>query len=114
RRGRARRRRARERVRQSERRLLRRRRRHGRDPRASVLPGRGVTEFTLTAVGVFPEGTSVGLYPATARPPGGIGSPLSGALQTRTVTNGALTFTDLTAGAEYAAGAEVNGRWRYV
>jgi hypothetical protein len=72
---------------------------------------------TINAGTVFPEGTSVGAYPASnwspvQLPPTGaaVGSPTN----TQTVSGGAVTFTGLADGTQYYAGASVSGTWRYV
>src|SRR4051794_15998509 len=60
----------------------------------------------------LPIGTSVGAYPAKNR---GVedSPPTATASATATVaTDGSLTFTGLTEGAEYVAAASVSGKWQ--
>jgi hypothetical protein len=75
-----------------------------------------VASFNLTATRKFPEGTSVGAYPASqwrdqeATPSG---APPGAATASATVTNGVAAFTGLTTGVRYWAGASVSGTWQY-
>jgi hypothetical protein len=75
-----------------------------------------VASFNLTATRKFPEGTSVGAYPASqwrdqeATPSG---APPGAATASATVTNGVAIFTGLTTGVRYWAGASVSGTWQY-
>jgi hypothetical protein len=72
--------------------------------------------FTLkTDAQKFPDGTSVGAYPAsayhpTARPSAASGSPTASA----TVTNGTASFSGLADDTAYVFGATVSGQWRFV
>lgn len=73
---------------------------------------------TLTFPGdLFPEGTSLGAYPATdwgAHYPSGDPAVYSTAVDTQTVTAGAVTFTGLSDGADYYACGDVgSGTYRY-
>jgi hypothetical protein len=61
---------------------------------------------TLTNVAVFPNGTSVGAYPASrwpvTAPENGV-APIGSATNSQTMTSGTLTFTGLTANTRYYA-----------
>jgi len=77
-----------------------------------------VTSIALNPIVAFPPGTSVAAYPAGnwapwQRPPSG--APLGSAAETKTVqSDGSLTYTTLTDGAEYYASAVVGGVNRYI
>jgi hypothetical protein len=73
--------------------------------------------FSLTRVDVFPDGTSVGAYPAAnwsqaQLPPSG--APQGSSTATATMTSGTASFTGLADGTRYYFGAQVSGTWRYV
>ena len=74
-------------------------------------------DFTLACPHRFPEGTSVGAYPASNWPAQVLspsGAPLGAATDTQSVASGSLAFTGLVSGTRYFAAADVNGIWRYV
>lgn len=71
--------------------------------------------FVLSAGGVFPEGTSVGAYPASRWGPDvPSGAPIGAAVESKSVSGGTATFTTLTAGTEYYFTASVSGTYRYL
>lgn len=76
-----------------------------------------MASFPLTRVDRFPDGTSVGAYPASgwsqaSLPPSG--APPVSATATATMTSGTASFTGLADGTAYFFGASVSGTWRYV
>jgi hypothetical protein len=67
--------------------------------------------FTI-AHGPWPVGTAVSLSAAQSDPAGNSGQPLGPSLQTASAAaDGSVTFTNLTAGFEYIAAAQVGGTW---
>ncbi len=73
-----------------------------------------IGRWTGTVSPTFPDGATVGAYPATSIPSGYDRGPLAAALETATVVNGTVTFSDLTAYLPYVLGAQVSGSWRYM
>lgn len=69
-----------------------------------------MASITLDVSGIFPESTSVGAYLATTQS-AQTTVPLGTAVDTDTVTSGALTFTGLTEDETYVAIAQVGGVW---
>lgn len=70
--------------------------------------------FTLIGGQHFAEGTTVGAYPADAIPAGWERPPTAPALETKVITGGQATFTNLVDGGRYAFGASIGGLvWRY-
>ncbi len=67
-----------------------------------------MASFTLDVGQVFPEGTSIGAY----TPVEGQQAPQGAAVDTQTVTGGAVTFTGLTSGKAYQAWGLVSSTWR--
>ena len=75
-----------------------------------------MADFTLTATPTFPEGASIGAYPASNWPTPALpsGVPVGAADDTQEVTDGEAAFTGLTSGTAYWAVAQVGGSYRYV
>lgn len=74
-------------------------------------------DFTLTRVGAYPNGTSVGAYPVSNWPGNYVrtdAAPPGSAAATATMTNGEAIFTGLTPGGRYVSYAEVGGKHRYM
>jgi hypothetical protein len=71
-----------------------------------------VATFTLACLPTFPEGTSVGAYPASGRFEDS-GAPVEAATDSQTVSGGSVTFTGLTNGARYVAAAAISSVWYY-
>lgn len=75
-----------------------------------------MASFTLTSL-TFPEGTTVGAYPASQFPAAGrppSGAPPGSSEEDQAVASGAASFVALTADTDYYFGADVGGTWRYV
>lgn len=69
--------------------------------------------FSLTTQ-LFPNGTSVGAYPAKGYSNFPAGGPPGSTTATATVTGAKLTFSGLTEEESYFAAAQVNGEWRSI
>lgn len=70
---------------------------------------------TLQVGTTFPDGTSVGAYPASAWSGRyAIGTPIGAATNTQTVAAGAMTFTGLLDDTDYYASGQVSGTYRYI
>lgn len=76
-----------------------------------------MASFTLDDLGgTFPDGTTVGAYPASAWSGRfASGAPLGSATSSQSVTNQSATFTGLTADTDYYAAGDIgDGTYRYV
>jgi hypothetical protein len=71
-----------------------------------------MASITLNPSQQFPEGTSVGAYPRSAKRAGG--APSGAAITSATVTGGQLVFTGLVLNTSYTAYANVGGVDRYM
>lgn len=71
-----------------------------------------MASVTLNPSQLFPEGTSVGVYPRAAKRPGG--APSGAAITSATVTSGQLAFTGLVLNTAYTAYANVASQDRYM
>lgn len=70
--------------------------------------------ITLKRVDVFPEGTVVKVWPATAFHQGQTGAPSGSSTTEGTVSSGEVTFSGLSGGTAYVAYASVSAQDRYL
>ena len=73
-----------------------------------------MASYTITGTSVFPEGTSLAVYPVTSGTGYGDNPPIGPAAATGTISSGAVTFTSLADGTAYVAAGQVSGKYRYI
>lgn len=72
-----------------------------------------MASYTLSSSQQLPDGTSVSVYPRSARSPQGL-APTGTAVTSGSMSGGSVTFTGLTLGTPYTAYALVSSEHRYV